>query len=174
MLNCNDATLCECCEANPINNPKSADETCNDVLDSCKLKYCRFDNIVKSKNCSVDCLRVSSDDKLIMLEIKCQNSGNIKIDNLQHKIEETVDYLVKNESELAQKKKMFLLCISEKKQKIVVSKSKSRYFFQLGKYLLNKNLSIFNGQPYRFSVSSVPYSVWAKIIYCKDADSVCK
>lgn len=139
FINFDEASLCECCECNPINNPPIEDR-CPYVLKNTIQKYCKFDS-VKTEGASVDCLTMHRKGFLVLLEIKNQPSTNIDIDQIKAKIYQTIKYLINNYFSLSQKKKIFLLSISEHKQPKKVGKTINIYFDKFGKYLIFYNFS---------------------------------
>lgn len=170
-INFEEATLCECCECNPINHPPSFQE-CGNVINDLHCKYCRFDNIQKKDNKSVDCLKlISKKDILALIEIKNKPSSTLIPEQIKGKIIDTISYLIDEENDLAQKKKLFLLCLSEQKQPRNKPRTFNKYFFEFGKLIMNNNIKIFNGRYIKFSINSVPYCVFSKIILCSETEA---
>lgn len=140
--------------------PEEKDNRCPYVLKNTIQKYCKFDS-VKTEGASVDCLTMHRKGFLVLLEIKNQPSTNIDIDQIKAKIYQTIKYLINNYFSLSQKKKIFLLSISEHKQPKKVGKTINIYFDKFSKYLLSKKLSIFNNRIYnilKLNLCSIMFS----------------
>ena len=173
MLNFNQSTLCECCECNPTSHKPTQNEICTNVLNNCILKYCNFDMVLRSKP-SVDCIRITKQGYLMLVEIKNQPTANIDKSSLQQKIESTTQYLLKNEPKLVSLKRLFLLSISEQKQPKKLNNKQSQNYIKIGKFLAHKRVYIFNNRVYKYIINNQKYSVFSRIASCSDTDELCK
>lgn len=127
-------------------------------------------NLLPFKDTSYIKAYINSEDNSLVVDGN-QPSTNIDIDQIKAKIYQTIKYLINNYFSLSQKKKIFLLSISEHKQPKKVGKTINIYFDKFGKYLLSKKLSIFNNRIYNFEIELVQYNVFSKVIFCSDVDS---
>lgn len=173
MLNFNEATLCECCECNPGTHNPTTEEKCTNILDKCILKYCNFDTVLHNEP-SVDCIRITKQNRLVLVEIKNQPTANIDKEVLQRKIEATTRYLLNNEHQLTNLKRIFLLSIPEQKQPKRTNNRQSQYYIKIGNFLAHKRVSIFNNRIYRYKINEHTYSVFSTIALCSDLDELCK
>lgn len=173
MLNFNQDTLCGCCECNPSFSPPTSDERCTNVIDNCSLTYCNFDKILRDKP-SVDCLRKTKNNILMMVEIKNQPSSNIDIENIKLKISSTIEYLFNNEPEIAILKKVFILSLSPQKQPRRVGNRQSSSFNKIGNFLAHKRISVFCNRYYNYKIGDMAYKLFSKVALCSDTDEICK
>lgn len=173
MLNFNQATLCECCECNPASHNQTSEEKCTNVLKNCILKYCNFDAVLRHAP-SVDCIRITKKDYLMLVEIKNQPTSNIDKELIEQKIVSTTQYLLNNEPQLINLKKLFVLSIPQQKQPRKTNHRQSSNYIRIGNFLADKRVSIFNNRQYNYMVNNQPYKVFSKIALCSETDEICK
>lgn len=173
MLNHNEKTICQCCECHSSNIPKTKAEVCERPLTNCMLKYCNFDKVQKAGKASVDCIRMTDEGNLVLLEIKNQKSKNIEPDKLNNKLIDTTSYLKYYEADLLKLNKLFVLAIPEYKLEKEEA-TLSPYFVKIGEHLVYHTLSVFNGKIYKYTVDNESYDVFSKICICEDTDNICK
>lgn len=173
MLNLDQATLCECCECNPALHNPTQKEICTNILDSCTLRYCMFDKVLQNTP-SVDCIRITKQKHLALVEIKNQPTANIDKELLKQKIASTTQYLLDNEPHLGSLKRRFFLSIPEQKQPKRINNKQSHNYIKIGNFLAHKRVSIFNNRIYKYILNNQTYSVFSKVILCHDTEKLCK
>lgn len=173
MLNFNQATLCECCECNPNTHNPTEEEKCTNVLENCTLRYCMFDKVLLKKP-SVDCIRITKQGYLTLVEIKNQPTANIDNELLKKKIKTSTQYILDKEPELGKLKRLFFLSISAQKQPKKVNNRQSQYYTKIGNFLAHKRVSIFDNRIYRYTIDNQTHSVFSKVVLCSDTDELCK